>query len=118
MTLMQMTNEDLTGFANQVKDLIADTFGVEGLMNTAVVLVEKGMFGKVWDKLFGSGDNPNNKTTLEIRLMRNVEKEKYSIKYHVDLANAVFAEGITATEEQIKNIIRRLKEAKDYETHS
>uniref|UniRef100_A0A6H1Z7C1 Uncharacterized protein n=1 Tax=viral metagenome TaxID=1070528 RepID=A0A6H1Z7C1_9ZZZZ len=33
------------------------------------------------------------------------------MKEHVTLANAIFAEGITATEEQIANIINRIKRA-------
>ena len=34
-----------------------------------------------------------------------------NIKDHVDLGNALFNEGITATEEQIHNIIKRVKHA-------
>jgi hypothetical protein len=34
---------------------------------------------------------------------------------HVDLANALFAEGITATEEQIRSVVLRLKTTHDWQ---
>lgn len=62
-----MTNDDLCRFANQVKDLIAEKLCVKGLENCAIVIVEKGTFGKAWEKIFGTSN-----TDAYIRLMMDV----------------------------------------------
>ena len=46
--------------------------------------------------------------------MYNTSREAdMDIKDQVDLGNAIFAEGITATEEQVENILRRVEKAKE-----
>lgn len=67
MLVRQMTNEELCKFANQIKDLIAEKLHIQELDNYAVVIVEKGMFGKAWEKIFGDSDN------AAIRLMVDVK---------------------------------------------
>lgn len=69
MFVRQMTNEDLCRFGNQVKDLIADKLHVEDLKKCAIVIIEKGMFGRAWEKLFGANDN------ARIRLMIDVPEK-------------------------------------------
>jgi hypothetical protein len=56
MEVRTMTYEDLTLFANQVKDLIANEFDIEELNDCAVVVVQKGIFGKIWNKVRGKTD--------------------------------------------------------------
>ena len=47
-----MTNVDLTEFANQVKDLIADNLGLPELDNYAIIMIKKGLLGRAWDYIF------------------------------------------------------------------
>ena len=68
MFVRQMTNEELCKFANQVKDLIAEKLHIEELDNYAIVIVEKGMFGKAWEKLFNSSDNANIRLMVDVKI--------------------------------------------------
>lgn len=62
MLISSMTDEQLTGNANQIKEVIVDFLGREGLLTKtpqeinetyAVVLHRRGFFGKVIDKMMG-----------------------------------------------------------------
>lgn len=68
MNARMMTNEDLTQFANKVKCAIADSCNLPELDDCVVIIAEKGMFGKLWDKLWGLNEN-----TCGIRVMREVK---------------------------------------------
>lgn len=62
MLMSSMTDEQLTANSNQIKEVIVDFLGKEGLLTKtaeeinqtyAVVLHRRGFFGKVIDKLIG-----------------------------------------------------------------
>lgn len=42
------------------------------------------------------------------KVVCSLKEVAMDISKHVDLSNAIFAEGITATEEQVMNILRRM----------
>jgi len=76
MTSYMYSKEDLTTFANEIKETLLETMGKDGHINkdyeelcTKYILIinSKGMFGKLWDKLTGLKTDELRVTVLKSR---------------------------------------------------
>ena len=68
-----MTNDDLTQFANQVKDLIADNLYLPELDNYSLIMIKKGLLGRAWDYVFKK--TPDSHHIAIVKNLKSDEKD-------------------------------------------
>jgi uncharacterized protein YjcR len=83
-----MTVDDLTGNANDVREILAATLAAEGLISQeaadkitndySILVVEKGLLGKTIDRIFGTSDTPRYQLVKLINTIRNENDDNQS----------------------------------------
>jgi len=51
------TQEEMTSFANQVKDMLEEHLDLPQLGDVTIIVTRKGILGRAIDKCFSNGDN-------------------------------------------------------------